>query len=216
MTPNRLPKKWAKYHRQVLTKAIGDTPIITISKEPLDWGINLLQTEYGYANLYKQMLRGAKLATTKYIAMADDDVLYPEQHFKFRPPVDGFYYNHCRWILPTWKTGKSDAFYFHKPKPGNGSIIATRELVIKALEKRIAANPQLPDYFAKELGSSRRMMRYDEIEAQPFFTSEPIVYLMHDLTADVAAQKHAKAMWPVRAYDIPVWGKAEDILKKFI
>src|SRR3989344_4238624 len=98
MTPNRVPKLWADYHRQVLTKAIGNTPIITISKEPLDWGINLHQAKYGYPNIYKQMLRGAKLATTKYIAMADDDVLYPEEHFLFRPPTDGFYYNHNRWI----------------------------------------------------------------------------------------------------------------------
>ena len=162
------------------------------------------------------MLRGAKLATTKYIAMADDDVLYPEEHFLFRPPTDGFYYNHNRWILPTWKTNTNDIFYFYKPKPGNGSIIATRELVIKALERRIAANPELPGYFTKELGSSRRMMRYDEIEAQPFYTSEPIVYLMHDLTADADAQKHNKYIWPVRAYDIPNWGRAGDILKKFI
>lgn len=215
LTPNRLPKGWAKYQRQVLTEAIGNTPIITISKVPMDWGINLLQTEYGYPNIYKQMLRGAKLATTKYIAMADDDVLYPKQHFMFRPPTDGFYYNHNRWILPTWKTSER-AIYFHKPKHGNGTMVATRELVIKAMETRIAANPELPDYFTKELGTSGRMKKYDKITAESFYTNEPVVYLMHDLTADVDAQKHRKAIWPVRAYDIPVWGEAEDILKKFI
>src|SRR3989344_6555477 len=102
MTPNRVPKKWAEFHRKVLMEAIGDTPIITISKEPLDWGINLLQTEYSYANLYKQMLRGAKLATTKFIGIADDDVLYPKEHFQFRPKEDGFYYNFNRWHMVTW------------------------------------------------------------------------------------------------------------------
>src|SRR3989344_1009532 len=146
MTPNRVPKRWAKYHKQVLTEAIGDAPIITISKEPLNWGTNLLQTEYGYPNIYKQMLRGAKLATTKYIAMADDDTLYPKQHFQFRPPTDGFYYNHNRWILPSWGTNSRDIRYFHKPKPGNGCMIATRELVIKVMKKRIAADPNLAGY----------------------------------------------------------------------
>lgn len=216
LTPNRLPKKWAKYHKQVLMKAIGDTPIITISKEPIAWGINLLQTEYGYPNIYKQMLRGAKLATTKYIAMADDDVLYTQQHFMFRPPTDGFYYNYTRWILPTWKIAKEDALYFYKPKPGNGTMIATRESVIEAMGRRLAANPELPGYFTKELGHSRRMMRYDKLESQPFYTTEPVIYLMHDLTADEAAQKHQKTIWPVRAYDIPFWGKAKDVLKKFV
>jgi len=221
MTPNRVPKKWAEFHRKVLTKAIGDTPIITISKEPLDWGINLLQTEYSYANLYKQMLRGAKLATTKYIGIADDDTLYPKEHFRWRPqisnlPEDGFYYNFNRWSLPTWGTNKREIRYFHKPRPGNGCMIATRELVIKAMETRISACPELIKYFTKELGASRRMRKYDEIEAKGFYTSEPILTLVHDLSADVDAQIHDKYIWPVRAYDIPNWGKAEDILKKFI
>lgn len=216
MTPNRLPKKWAQYHRQVLTKAIGDTPIITISNKPLDWGINLLQTEYSYPNIYKQMLRGAKLATTKYIAMADDDTLYPKQHFWFRPPKDGFYYNFTRWALPSWGTNSRDIRYFYKPKPGNGCMIATRQLVIEAMEARLAADPKLPGYFTKELGSSKQMMQYDKVEARSFYTSEPIVSIVHDLSADPAAVKHKKYIWHVRAYDIPNWGKAEDVLKKFV
>lgn len=225
MTPNRVPKRWAKYHKQVLTEAIGDAPIITISKEPLNWGTNLLQTEYGYPNIYKQMLRGAKLATTKYIAMADDDTLYPKQHFQFRPPTDGLYYNYNRWNLPAWETkeqsssaaqSKKEVCYFHKPKPGNGCMIATRELVIEVMEKRLAADPELPGYFTKELGNSKRMMKYDQMAAQHFYTTDPILTIVHDLSADPAAQSHKKAIWPVRAYDIPVWGKAENMLKKFI
>lgn len=216
MTPNRVPKLWAKYHRQVLTKAIGDTPIITISKKPFNWGTNLLQTEYGYPNIYKQMLRAAKLATTKYIAMADDDTLYPKQHFWFRPSKDGFYYNYSRWELPTWKINEGKNFYFHKPKSGNGCMIATRELVIAAMERRLAADPKLPGYFTKELGNSKRMMKYDQIESQHFYTTDPILTISHDLSADPAAQSHKKGIWPVRAYDIPNWGRAEDILKKFV
>ena len=215
LTPNRLPKQWAKYHRQVLTDAIGDTPIITISKEPMNWGTNLQQSEYGYPNIYKQMLRGSKLATTKYIAMVDDDTLYPKEHFQFRPPIDGFYYNYNRWALPSWETDKVKIHYFHKPKPGNGCMIATRELVIEAMGARLAADPDLHGYFTKELGNSKRMIKYDKIVSQPFYTTEPIVSIVHDLSADPAAQKHTKAIWPVRAYDIPTWGKAKDILKKF-
>lgn len=212
MTPNRVPKKWAAYHRQKLTEAIGDTPIITISKEPLDWGINLLQTEYSYANLYKQMLRGAKLATTKFIGIADDDVLYPKEHFQFRPKEDGFYYNFNRWQLTTWGTPR----YFHKPRAGNGCMIATRELVVDAMERRIEANPNLVHFFTKELGTSRRMRKYDKLVAQSFYTSEPLAVFVHDLSADMDAKRHRKIIWPVRAYDIPIWGRAEDVLKKFV
>lgn len=64
LTANRVPEKWAEYHKQVLLEAIGDTPIITISFKPLDWGTNLIQTEYSVDNIYRQMLRGAKVAKT--------------------------------------------------------------------------------------------------------------------------------------------------------
>ena len=59
------------------------------------------------------------------------------------------------------------------------------------------------------------MAKYDKTVSQPFYTTDPIVSIVHDLSADPAAQSHRKAIWPVRAYDIPVWGKAEKILKKF-
>ena len=212
LTPNRVPKEWAKFHKEKLMEAVGDTPIITISKEPLDWGINLLQTEYGYPNIYKQMLRGAKLATTEYIGMADDDVLYPKSHFQFRPKEDGFYYNFNRWQLCTW----GEPMYSHKPRCGNGCFIGKRELVIEALEKRVAANPDLPHYFTKELGTSRAMRKYDKFESKPFYSEEPLMVFVHEFGADSDAKRHRKIIWPVRAYDIPVWGRAEDLVKKFV
>ena len=43
LTVNRVPDKWAKFHKKVLLEAIGETPIITVSKKSLDWGINLIQ-----------------------------------------------------------------------------------------------------------------------------------------------------------------------------
>lgn len=44
----------------------------------------------------------------------------------------------------------------------------------------------------------------------------PIVSLVHDLSTDVSAQKHKKYIWPVRAYDIPLWGKSKKLVKKFV
>src|SRR5437016_5786451 len=91
LTASKLPKKWALFQKEKLLEAVPDTPIITISKEPLDWGTNILQTEpYGTSNIWVQLLKGAKTATTKFIAVAEDDVLYPKEHFEFRPPEDLF------------------------------------------------------------------------------------------------------------------------------
>lgn len=212
MTPNLVPKKWAKYHKKKLLEAAGDTPIITISAKPLNWGLNLVQEGYGLPNLYKQLLRGAKTATTELIAIADDDTLYPKDHFAFRPGEPGFYYNHNRWHTFTW----GEPFYFYKPKPGGGCMIATRKLVIEAMEARMADDPKLrKPYSVKELGSSGRMRTYDKFEYKPFYTKAPIASFYHDYSFDEATRQHKKYAWPVRVYDLPLWGKAKNLRKKF-
>src|SRR3990167_7580897 len=86
LTNNELPESWTAYHKKVLLDAVGKVPLITISRKPLDFGINILQTEpKSPSNVYWQLLRGAKLAMTKYIAVAEDDTLYCSEHFSFRP-----------------------------------------------------------------------------------------------------------------------------------
>ena len=212
MTPNRVPKEWAKFHKEKLMEVIGDTPIITISKEPLDWGINLLQTEYGFPNVMKQMLRGAKIATTKWIGIADDDTLYPKDHYTHRGE-DGFHYNLNRWQLATW----IPQYYFHRPVPGNGCMIATRELLIEKIEARLKINPALDKkYQCRELGTWNRWTGFDEPRYVPFYSKEPLVSFVHDYSADPSSRHHNKTIYPVRAYDIPLWGRSEDLAKKFI
>jgi hypothetical protein len=133
LTLNKVPTSWAKYHKQVLMAAIGDTPLITISKKPLDWGINLIQKKEGYVNIYRQILRGARLAKTPYIAIAEDDTLYPKDHFaNFRPPLDSFGYNMTRWGILTW----DKPIYFLKERIANCTMIAPRKLTIEALKER--------------------------------------------------------------------------------
>lgn len=209
MTPNLVPQKWAKFHKKKLLEAIGDTHLITVSAKPLDFGENIIQEEYGLENLYKQMLRAAKLAKTPWIAMADDDTLYPKSHFEYRPKTEGFFYNLNRWHMFTW----GDPIYFYKPWRGNGLLIATRDLVVKALENRFEKKVPQPWH---ELGTRREMLEQDLVKGSIFYTDEPVLSFYHDGSVDASVRDHTKRMFPVRAYDIPVWGKAEDMKKKFI
>lgn len=214
LTPNRVPKQWAEFHKRKLLEAAGDNPIIIISNEPLDWGAkNFIQTEYGFTNILRQMLREAKAATTPFIAMADDDTLYPKEHFAFRPKEEGFYYNLNRWHTFTW----GDPFYFHKPRPGNGFFMGSRELMIRALEARFKEEneDELPAHLRGELGTIYSARECDLKEWQPFYTTEPVLSFYHDWSWDRACRRHIKRAWPVRAYDIPIWGKAEEIREKF-
>lgn len=216
LTANRVPKKWAEFHKEKLLEAAGSSPIITISREPLDWGINVLQTEpYGISNIYVQLLKGARMAETDYIAVAEDDALYPKEHFEYRPPLDTFAYNQNRFNLFTW--GKPT--YSWKNRMGNFTMIAPRKLLIEALEERFQKYPKgTPDGITGELG---RLNVEDKLgvthrKAIWFSTEISIIHIDHEYGIDRLARTHRKGKGILQSYDIPYWGKAEDIIKKFI
>ncbi len=214
LTANKVPKAWAAFHKEKLLEAANGKPIITISKEPLDWGINVLQTEpYGSSNIYWQLLKGAKLAKTEFIAVAEDDALYPKEHFDYRPPADTFAYNMNRFNLFAWGTPT----YSWKRRMGNFALVAPRKLTIEALTERFAKYPNGTPV-SGELG---RLNVAEKLGLTPhkseWFTTEiSVVHIDHEFGIDRLARTHRKALGALRAYDIPYWGKAEDIVKKFI
>ncbi len=217
LTANRVPETWAQFHKEKLLEAAGTSPIITISRKPLDWGINLLQTEpYGISNIYAQLLKGAKKATTEFIAVAEDDTLYPKEHFEYLPPPDTFAYNMNKFGVFRWSRTPT---YFWKDRFKNSTLIAPRTYTIAALEERFAKYPNgTPPGFTGELGRSNIEDRLGVTRRKStwFSTEISIIAIDHEFGIDRLARTHRKGMGILRAYDIPYWGKAEDIVKKFI
>ena len=218
LTANKVPKGWAQLHKEKLLEAAQGKPIITISREPLDWGINVLQTEpYGISNVYFQLLKGAQMASTEFIAVAEDDTLYPKEHFDYRPPVDTFAYNRNKFGVFTW--GNPTYYWYDRTK--NSTLVAPRKLTIEALEERFAKYPNgTPDvaHFTGELGRST-IERNLGVTVRPwiwFTTETSIVSLDHEYGIDHLGRTHRKAMGILRCYDIPYWGKAEDIVHTFV
>ncbi len=220
LTSNLVPEKWAEYHKEVLLKAAGDYPIITFSKKPTNIGTNILDEPHTNS-FYWQMLRGAKLATTPYIAVAEDDTLYGADHFSdFRPPLDTFAYNLCRWSLYVW--GAPLTYSWRDNKVG-AAFIGPRELAIEALEERFAKYPE-GMFFRNcgELGTGyEKILKVMPRKSTGFYSCNPIIQINHDHFSGVEnipeniARRHKKRMGPMRSYDIPIWGKAEDLIKKF-
>ncbi len=217
LTASRVPKKWAAFHKQKLIEAADGSPIITISREPLDWGQNILDTQgYTISNIYFQLLQGAKAATTEFIAVAEDDTLYPKEHFQFRPPEDSFAYNQNRFGVFRWSKTPT---YFWKDRMSNSTLIAPRKLAIEALEERFAKYPQgTPGGLTGELGRSNieDKLGVKRQKAIWFQTEISVVRVDHELGIDRLSQSHRKGMGILRAYDIPYWGKASDIVEKFV
>lgn len=220
LTLNRVPEQWAEYHKRVLKEAVGGYPMITISRIPMD-GVNLLQVPAdGPVNIFRQMLRGAKIATTKYIGIAEDDTLYPPEHFKcFRPRDDEFAYNQHRWWIHTW----GEAVYSYKHTLINSVLIAPRELLIETLEERFAHYKEGNKYFGGEVGKVEGVLGLTPRKAVDFYTkSYAVVQFDHDYfcggehTPEEIARRHTKRPKPVKAYDIPYWGKAKHLRTLFV
>ena len=209
LTLNKPPKHWQEFYRKTLCEAIGDRPLIIVSKEPMDWDRPntqyALQEEPGETqverihNIYTQLQKAVKMANTTYIAQVDDDCLYPAEHFdSYRPPLYKFAYNYCRWSINTWVT--DSPFYYHSPHPDNPMFIAPRKKLLDCMAK--------VTYFD---GPSTKFM----LDCNLFYTIEPILCFHHVRGLVGERIKRWKRPWPVRALSIPKWGEAKEILKEW-
>lgn len=217
LTANKMPKHWMDFQLSHLRKAGGGSPFISISREPIDLGQNIVEDEkYGYWNIYRQLLAGAKVAKTDYVAMAEDDVLYPPQHFhSFRPPDDAVSYNRARWSLFAW-----DPVYCLRQRISNCTLIAPRKLLIEAIEERMEKHPDgddLPRTKVGEIGRRKveRWLGVTHRKCMEWWSTTPVIQVNHPQGIDPAQQEQHKKHGQLKAHDIPYWGKAVDIVARY-
>lgn len=198
-----LPKKWTDFHREQLDKL--PYPIIDLYDPE----------KISYQRIYEQLLIGCKQATTKYIGVVEDDVLYSPEHFsKFRPKDDEFAYNQHRWALFTWGVPT----YNWRNRVSNCSLIAPRELAIEALEERFAKWPNgIPPEWTGELGRNNieKWLKVTPRKKVEWYSPIGIIQINHDEGTEERQKIHRKDLGPVKAFDIPLWGKAEDLILNF-
>lgn len=216
ITASLIPKKFAEYQRKLLIDAIKGAPIISISREPLDFGLNIIDNGKKCTdNIYRQILRAIKLATTKYVIIAEDDTLYNENHFFFyRPEDDTFCYNKNRLTLFTW----GEPQFHWRNRLSNCSLIAPRELLIEALEERYTKWPDgVPERIVGEVGRGmvERNLGITERKCTEQFSKVSIIQINHEFASEERQRTHRKTYGPIRAYDIFYWGKASEVLEKF-
>lgn len=199
---------------KVLKESIGDSPMITVSRVPME-GTNIIQNgPYNASNIYRQMLIAGKMVKTPFVAIAEDDALYPKEHFEYRPHKYEFAYDMSRWAILTW----GEPTYFWRNRLSNLTMIAPRELMIKCLEERFAKYPNgTPEWATGELGKERieRRLGLPSYRMVQYYSKIPIVNFNHVNSIDPREQTQKKALANLRAFDIPRWGRAEDIIKKF-
>jgi hypothetical protein len=218
-TLNKTPKGWQDFYMAHLKKSIGKAPVISVSRKPIDFGINLIDKEpSSYANIYRQILRAAKLAKTKYVATAEDDCLYSKEHYKqFRPKDDEFSYNRARWSVFAWEGKK--AIYCLRQRISNCSLIAPTKLLIEALEERFKRyeGQKIPRRLMGECGRNKleRRMGITLRKQKDWWSTCPIIHLNHTAGTDGRQADEFKLHGQLKAMEIPYWGKASDIARQY-
>lgn len=113
----------------------GDIPVISVSQKPMNLGQNICVGNIGFSYLseYKQILAGAKIATTEYIITAESDYLYAPEYFKFEPDGENIYRYDNIWILCLFRGNE----FHRKGRCSEGAQIVRRDYFITILEKYV-------------------------------------------------------------------------------
>ena len=216
LTYNEHPDYWTQYHQQKLFDAIGDFPLITVTNKPLGiLGKEIIQTEYSHFNMYQQILKASKMAETPFVAIAESDVLYHPEHFKFyRPPKDTVAYDMSKWSLFTW-----EPVYNIRRRISNSTLIAPREYLIEALEERYGEGKKCPPDRVGEVGRHihEKALGITLRNAVEVWCPYPSVIINHPNSIGYKQAHHPnkKRLGEIQAYDIPCWGKAKDLIKNY-
>jgi len=217
-TANVLHEPFAGIVRAQLQKAIGDYPLLSVSQKPMDFGENICIGEIGrsHLNLYRQILIGSKAAKTKYVAMAEDDVLYSFEHFHCcRPKPNHFGYNMNKWGIFTWS--KPPVFSYRHRKIVN-SLIAERDMLVEAMEERFTKYPDDDKVPLKHWGDPGRYEGYLGVSVratEELYSKVPNIVFSHEEAFGFLSRGTRKALGNPQAVEIPVWGRAEEIVKLF-
>ncbi len=213
--------------RKQLLKAIGDLPMIIVSQKPTLFGENSRDVCLGdigrsHLNIYRQILWGARVAKTKYVAMAEDDILYSYEHFHtYFPEKDVFAYDMSKWSLFTWT--KPPLFSLIPRKVVN-SLIAKRDMLIESLEERFKRFDKLIGEGQKEEdiiphwgdpGRYENLLGVTIRGSEEFNSTVPNIVFSHEEAFGYLSRGTRKKLGTIRATEIPYWGRAEEIVKLY-
>ncbi len=219
-TSNFISEKFMQATQSQLIKAKGDLPIISVSQKPMNFGKNICVGNIGrtHLNIYRQALRGAKEAKTKYIAMAEDDVLYSPGWFTCHTPTPGvFAYNQNVWCIYTWV---KPAVFSFKDRINLYSLICERELFIEAMEERFA---KWPDESKFNIGRWAEPGKYEgprhlgvtERKTEKFWSPTSNIAFSHQSALSFLNLGTRKKLGSLHSLEVPYWGRAEEILKLY-
>lgn len=217
LTANKISENFMTNMWKQLKIAAQDIDIITISKVPMLTGYRNIATlgERSHVGIYRDALAGAKLSSTKYIAIVEDDVLYSPEHFKKRPSEGKFAYNTACWSIYTWS---KPPIFSYTGRRNFGQLICERDLFIAAMEERFEkypTNDMVNNAIWAEPGKYESQLGVKVQETETFYTDPANIMFTHPEGLSMNTLGMRKRLAPIRAFEIPYWGKADEIVKLY-
>jgi len=217
-TSNYISEHFFKHTMDALLNSIGDLPLITVSQKPMDIGENICVGNIGrsHLNIYRQILWGAKAARTRYVALAEDDILYPASHFDLRPSSDEiFNYDVNKWSLYTWHKppifSRLDNTVVHQ-------LISNRDYLVDDMEERFRLWPdesKLNLSHWKDPGRRENRLGMVERKIERSWAKEPTIAFSHEDAFGYLSRGKNKGHGQERADHLEPWGSAQDVLKMY-
>lgn len=231
-TSNRLDKVnpyFLRKTREQLLRAVGDFPIVIVSQKPMIFGKNSINVNMGdigrsHLNIYRQILEGCKAATTEFVAMAEDDILYSYEHFHSELPVgDVFLYDMNKVSLFTWI--KPPLFSFRHDRMVVNQLIAPRLMLIEALEERFERVKYLIEKADQreekvirlfgDPGRYERQLGVTERRTDTFMCTCPSIVYSHEEAFGFLNQGKKKRLGDLRILEVQGWPRADELVKWF-
>lgn len=215
-TANKISNYFFKNVKKQLLKAARDIPIISVSQKPINLGYNLCCGDLGQSqiNIYRQVLRGVVEAETKYVAMAEDDILYSREHFNIVPNKGFFTYDRNIWNIYTWT--KPPMFSWKGRRNLNG-LVCERELFIKAMNERFSkyTDDDYPKHLFGEPGKYERQLGVTVQNWEFYKADKPSIAFSHPTELSYAGLGRRKKIGGLARTELDGWGNAENILKLY-
>jgi hypothetical protein len=199
-TANTEDPFFEKRIRDDLLKKAGNIPIISVSRKPIDFGMNICVGEVpvSYTSEWKQLLLGLEAAKTKYVIAAEADCLYPPEYFEFTPPEEKMMYNYNNiYILWKFKNG-----FYKKTGYCEGAQICGREYWIERLK------PLLPEKWEPYSRAEENSLVKKIFPERKEFTGWPVISFK---TRDGVSYRTTFINNKVR--ELPYWGSVDEIKK---
>ena len=188
--------------RQTLIENMGDTPLISVSQQPIDFGNNICVGEVGASNhnAFRQLQIGAREAKTPFVCSAESDFIYPPDYFN-RIPVENneFYMAYTVYMV-------YDCQYFRFRRYNEGAMIVGRDYLVDSIEEMLDGNG---------MWSSERALPslFKDKNTRTIKLKNPIVTFKTDHNMHQKGRRDYTKLEEVAS--IPYWGKAEELVKRY-